>query len=69
MVVLRERVGRWQMAAVLIAGVGIAIQLLMLGELPWISLVLAHTGFCVNRSSLMVYPVYSWKPSCCFPWA
>ena len=41
MVVLREQMGRWQMAAVAIAGVGIALQLFMLGELPWITLVLA----------------------------
>ena len=41
MVVLREQMERWQMVAVIIAGVGIAMQLLMLGELPWITLVLA----------------------------
>ena len=41
MLVLRERMGPWQMAAVVLAGVGILIQLAMLGELPWISLALA----------------------------
>ena len=41
MLVLRERMGPWQMAAVMLAGVGILIQLAMLGELPWISLALA----------------------------
>ncbi|KMQ75850.1 EamA family transporter RarD [Marinobacter subterrani] len=41
MLVLRERMGPWQMAAVILAGIGILIQLVLLGELPWISLVLA----------------------------
>ena len=39
--VLRERMGLWQMVAVVLAGVGILIQLALLGELPWISLGLA----------------------------
>lgn len=41
MLVLRERMGRWQMAAVVLAAIGILIQLVMLGELPWITLGLA----------------------------
>lgn len=41
MLVLRETMGRWQMIAVAIAGFGIVLQFLMLGELPWITLVLA----------------------------
>jgi len=43
MVFLRERLGQWQLAAVILAGIGILIQLVMLGELPWITLVLAGT--------------------------
>jgi len=41
MVVLRERMGLWQLVAVVLAGVGILVQLLVLGELPWITLALA----------------------------
>ncbi|MBU2953824.1 EamA family transporter RarD [Marinobacter sp. F3R08] len=41
MLVLHERMGWWQMVAVVLAGIGILIQLAMLGELPWISLALA----------------------------
>lgn len=43
MLVLRERMAMLQGIAVAIAGVAIAIQLMMLGELPWISLVLAFS--------------------------
>ncbi|WP_286220508.1 EamA family transporter RarD [Marinobacter apostichopi] len=43
MLVLRERMGPWQLAAVVLAGIGILIQLVMLGEVPWITLVLALT--------------------------
>ena len=43
MLVLRERMAALQGVAVAIAGVAIAIQLLLLGELPWISLVLAFS--------------------------
>ena len=43
MLVLRERMGFWQLVAVVLAGIGILIQLVMLGEVPWITLVLALT--------------------------
>ncbi|WP_163557217.1 EamA family transporter RarD [Halomonas sp. NO4] len=43
MLVLRERMAALQGVAVAIAGVAIAIQLMLLGELPWISLVLAFS--------------------------
>ncbi|MBA2777462.1 EamA family transporter RarD [Billgrantia kenyensis] len=43
MLVLREAMAGLQRLAVLLAGVAIAIQLLLLGELPWISLMLALT--------------------------
>ncbi|MBB3229835.1 EamA family transporter RarD [Halomonas stenophila] len=41
MLVLRERMARLQALAVVLAAVAIALQLAMLGELPWISLTLA----------------------------
>ncbi|KKN91642.1 hypothetical protein LCGC14_0215240 [marine sediment metagenome] len=41
MLVLRERMARLQGVAVLLAGSGILIQVVLLGSLPWISLVLA----------------------------
>ncbi|MDI5891944.1 EamA family transporter RarD [Halomonas rhizosphaerae] len=43
MLVLRERMARLQGVAVGLAGLAIAIQLVMLGELPWISLALAFS--------------------------
>jgi chloramphenicol-sensitive protein RarD len=43
MLVLREAMAGLQRLAVLLAGAAIAIQLLLLGELPWISLMLALT--------------------------
>lgn len=43
MLVLRERMERLQGVAVGLAGVGILIQLVLLGSLPWITLVLAMT--------------------------
>lgn len=43
MLVLRERMERLQGVAVGLAGLAIAIQLVMLGELPWISLALAFS--------------------------
>ncbi|MAX33618.1 chloramphenicol-sensitive protein RarD [Onishia taeanensis] len=43
MLVLRERMHRLQGVAVILAGVAIAIQLLGLGELPWITLALAFS--------------------------
>lgn len=43
MLVLREQMARLQGVAVVLAGVGIAIQLVLLGSVPWISLVLATT--------------------------
>ncbi|MDR5865860.1 EamA family transporter RarD [Halomonas koreensis] len=41
MLVLRERMTRWQGLAVGLAGAAIALQLALVGALPWISLVLA----------------------------
>ncbi|WP_136246750.1 EamA family transporter RarD [Halomonas borealis] len=41
MLVLRERMSRLQGVAVALAGVAIAFQLVLIGTLPWISLVLA----------------------------
>lgn len=43
MLVLRERMAPLQLAALGLAGVAIIMQLVMLGELPWISLLLAAT--------------------------
>ncbi|OEY67875.1 EamA family transporter RarD [Marinobacter sp. X15-166B] len=43
MLVLRERMARLQTIAVALAGVGILIQLVLLGAVPWISLALALT--------------------------
>ncbi|MGM0985050.1 MAG: EamA family transporter RarD [Pseudomonadota bacterium] len=43
MLVLRERMARLQGVAVGLAGLAITIQLILLGELPWISLVLAFS--------------------------
>ncbi|GED22547.1 EamA family transporter RarD [Halomonas halmophila] len=43
MLVLRERMQPLQGVAVALAGVAIAIQLMMLGEVPWISLALAFS--------------------------
>ncbi|MGM0534959.1 MAG: EamA family transporter RarD [Pseudomonadota bacterium] len=43
MLVLRERMARLQGVAVGLAGLAIAIQLVMLGALPWISLALAFS--------------------------
>lgn len=41
MLILRERMARLQGVAVLLAGLGILVQMVMLGTLPWISLILA----------------------------
>ncbi|MCE8019124.1 EamA family transporter RarD [Halomonas sp. MCCC 1A11036] len=41
MLVLREAMAGLQRVAVVLAGIAIAIQLILLGELPWISLTLA----------------------------
>ncbi|MGM8849125.1 EamA family transporter RarD [Salinicola halophyticus] len=43
MLVLRERLSRWQMLAIGLALAAVVLQLVMLGRLPWISLVLAMT--------------------------
>ncbi|KAA0019203.1 EamA family transporter RarD [Salinicola corii] len=43
MLVLRERLGRWQMMAMGLALAAVTLQLVLLGTLPWISLVLAMT--------------------------
>lgn len=39
--ILRERMARLQAAAVLLAGIGILIQVVLLASVPWISLILA----------------------------
>lgn len=56
MLVLRERLGRWQMLAIGLALGAVLLQLVMLGKLPWISLVLAMTfgtyGLLRKRVSL-----------------
>jgi len=56
MLVLRERLGRWQVVAIGLALVAVLLQLMMLGKLPWISLVLAMTfgtyGLLRKRVSL-----------------
>ncbi|MBZ9568537.1 EamA family transporter RarD [Modicisalibacter tunisiensis] len=41
MLVLKERMSRWQALAVGLAAIAIAVQLILLGQLPWITLVLA----------------------------
>lgn len=43
MLILRERMAPLQLSALALAGVAIIMQLVMLGELPWISLLLAAT--------------------------
>ncbi|MDH4573116.1 EamA family transporter RarD [Salinicola acroporae] len=43
MLVLRERLGRWQKMAIGLALAAVILQLVLLGTLPWISLVLAMT--------------------------
>lgn len=56
MLVLRERLSRWQMVAIGLALAAVLLQLIMLGKLPWISLVLALTfgtyGLLRKRVSL-----------------
>lgn len=42
-IVLREQMARLQGVAVILAGIGILIQLVLLGSVPWISLVLAFS--------------------------
>lgn len=44
--ILRERMARLQVASVLLAGVGIMIQIVMLASVPWISLILAVSFGC-----------------------
>ena len=41
--VLGERQDKWRVAALVLAGIGVTWQIIALGELPWISLVLACT--------------------------
>jgi chloramphenicol-sensitive protein RarD len=41
--IFRERIGRIGMAAIVLALVGVAIQAAALGQLPWVSLVLAFS--------------------------
>ena len=43
LVVLKERLRPLQWLAVLLAAIGVAIQLVMLGKLPWVSLLLASS--------------------------
>lgn len=43
MVFLRERLNRWQSAAVLLAAIGVAVPIIQLGTLPWISLTVGIT--------------------------
>lgn len=54
--VLRERLRAAQGVAILLAGAGVAVLIVKLGELPWVSLVLAATfgsyGLLRKRSSL-----------------
>ncbi|OLO05677.1 EamA family transporter [Salinicola socius] len=56
MLVLRERLGRWQLVAIGLALMAVLLQLVLLGKLPWISLVLALTfgtyGLLRKRVSL-----------------
>lgn len=39
--VLGERLNRWQMASIILAGIGVAMQIALVGHVPWIALVLA----------------------------
>jgi len=41
--VLGEKQDKWRVAALVLAGIGVTWQIIALGELPWISLVLACT--------------------------
>jgi chloramphenicol-sensitive protein RarD len=40
-VILREPLGRWRIAAVTLAALGVSNQIISVGEVPWISLMLA----------------------------
>lgn len=40
-IVLHERLRRWQIAAVVLAAAGVAYQTIQLGSVPWVSLILA----------------------------
>ncbi len=42
-VILREPLGPWRIAAISLAALGVANQILTVGEVPWISLMLATT--------------------------
>lgn len=44
--ILRERMARLQVASVVLAGLGIMIQVVMLASVPWISLILAVSFGC-----------------------
>lgn len=41
--VLHERLGRWQLAAIILASVGVLIITIQYGRIPWIALILAGT--------------------------
>jgi len=43
MVVLRERLSRWQWASLGLAAVGVAVMVARVGEVPWLSLAMAVT--------------------------
>ena len=56
---LQERLRRTQWIALLLAAVGVLIQVLMLGQLPWIALVLAASFGCYGlfRKQVQVDPI------------
>lgn len=60
MVFLSERLNRWQAAAVMLAGIGVANQMIVLGQIPWISFGLAFSfGFyALVRKMANFDPIY-----------
>jgi len=56
LVVLKERIDRWQVAALLLALVGVMVMTIQYGQLPWVSLLLALTfglyGLVKKQSTL-----------------
>ena len=59
LVFLKESLGRMQWIAVLIAGLGISLQLLIFGKVPWISLSLAFSFglYGLIRKTLSIDPI------------
>ena len=59
LVFLKESLGRMQWLAVLIAGLGISLQLLIFGKVPWISLSLAFSFglYGLIRKTLSIDPI------------